>query len=746
MATNLTFEFYANFNTASIYVGYSALPSTIASGTIRYRHAGRDWIAGHGLVDLPRPVPPATSTPTLATSLFGLIPGEGVEVEITFLRHSTIDGTFLEKQTRGGTFTARSDSFVSSGNTRYLSVGGNDANSGLDRDNPWKTLKEASKKSALNPGDTILMLAGDYTFYDLTPRWNPGDALIDAANGSKSGTSSAYITLKPEVPGTVTIRGSKKINFTWTQEDVGGTYGKVYKSSGTVTERLNRMRFKSGSTNTILYPYMAKVNDVDPPPPEGPSENTKFGMAAHTWPGWFQDTDGTIYVKLNSGSSYGNAPQTDELTATPLNDNGINFYHVAYWKVEGITFEDFGIQEDDHRPKPRYGVEILGGDNIVIDGCTFRDSGAKVSYYFPNIASSKITFQDCRFEASGLWPICDNLTDSRAWEYGKNTPLNVPGIYMDTTRGAVIRRTTFDGVYYAITSSSNTSDLDIYNNVFVKIAGDTSLDNPSGEPAWEVKHTRIFLNEFLVQNTGVSASPFNVGPLFCIGNLHQEFRGAPYKFGNGNAARGYPSAAWKLLYHNTCKSTADKVGGGSYGFATNGAMGNVVAKNNIFQGAEPQIVSDLSQDPHTGPNAFIRNVFYSTSGSTPHQFIWRYKTYQKNPPTYLTIEQALMDPLTGEPARNPNEVVCFEMNVEELNPFPSGGDTALNVLLEGQAVAIPGITNIAGTATGVYLAEPLAIGRFGSFTMPPRVTSPTATLTRRLIPMLMQQQTPQPVG
>ena len=105
-----------------------------------------------------------------------------------------------------------------------------------------------------------------------------------------------------------------------------------------------------------------------------------------------------------------------------------------------------------------------------------------------------------------------------------------------------------------------------------------------------------------------------------------------------------------------------------------------------------------------------------------------------------------MDPVTGEPGRHTNELVLFDLNIEELNPFPSGGDTVLNAFLEGQAVTIPGITNIAGTVAGVYVVEPLAIGRFGSFTMPPRVTSPTATLTRRLIPMLMLQQTPQPIG
>jgi hypothetical protein len=95
MQTPIALKFEPNFDTASVYVEYTSMPNTRVRGTIRYRTSGRDWMIGHALVDLPRnPLVPAIP-PTLATSLFGLISSEQVEVEITFIRESTIDSTVL---------------------------------------------------------------------------------------------------------------------------------------------------------------------------------------------------------------------------------------------------------------------------------------------------------------------------------------------------------------------------------------------------------------------------------------------------------------------------------------------------------------------------------------------------------------------------------------------------------------------------------------------------------------------------
>jgi hypothetical protein len=225
--------------------------------------------------------------------------------------------------------------------------------------------------------------------------------------------------------------------------------------------------------------------------------------------------------------------------------------------------------------------------------------------------------------------------------------------------------------------------------------------------------------------------------VWCIGNKLTEYVSYPFKPGNGDAT--HPSAGWKLLYHNTCKSTiVQSQGKGSWGFAGNVVWGNLVAINNIFQGTKAEMVYDISANPHTGPNTFTRNVLYST-GTPPHQVWWRAIIYEKDPPSILSAQQALMDPATGEPFKHPDEQVLFTLNIEEVNPFPGGGAEELNSALVGLAVSIPGITNIAGTAAGVYLAEPISPGQFGSFTLPPRVASPTATLPTRLWPMMSRQ-------
>src|SRR5688572_21128102 len=111
MQTSITLRAEPNFETASVYVDYTSMQGTRVRGTVRYRTSGRDWMPGHALVDLPRnPLAPLEVTPTLATSLFGLVPAEQVEVEITFVRESTIDGTVLETQTKTRVFSTRSDS------------------------------------------------------------------------------------------------------------------------------------------------------------------------------------------------------------------------------------------------------------------------------------------------------------------------------------------------------------------------------------------------------------------------------------------------------------------------------------------------------------------------------------------------------------------------------------------------------------------------------------------------------------
>jgi hypothetical protein len=697
----------------------------------------------------------------LATSLFGLVPGAPVEVEITFIRESTIDGTVLEVQRKSGIVSTRSDAFPSTGSTWFVAPSGDDGTGDGSYGNPWRSPRGASSRTSLQPGDTIVLKSNEqYGFFDVDDPYVQDDVKISSSNAapftSKSGTASAYITLKAETPGTVKIRGSKALNLSWTAYEVSGThlYPHCYKSTTPVSERLNRMRFKANPNDigTILYPYKDLVES-------GSGQDAVFGLADRPWLGWFQDASGYLYVKLDDGAEpEGIQPQNNQLTAAAANSGGLYLFGVEYWKIEGIVFEDFGTQTPEHGIVNHRGIDIRGAKNIVIDGCTFRESSVWSSFAgqtppAPNITSENVTVQNCRFEASGIWEVCDDRFDPAGWSYGKLTPLNVTHIFMESTRGGVVRRNSFDGSYYGVVIGTGRAmltggaideggDVDIHGNTFTKISGDNIAvdyaDVAVGD--FDQRMTRIFLNDSTLTNFGFSFSPMNVGPVFCVANKAIDFVSFAFKQGNGSV--GNPSARWKFLYHNAIKSGIS----GSIGFGVNLVTGNIVAVNNVLQGEQRVIVGDVSAQMMPAPNAFIRNALFSTNATTPHQLAWRGNYYQKNPPTHLTAEQSLMDPFTGEPAAHPNELVFFDRNIEELNPFPNGGDTGLNPALEAQAVAIPGITNIAGAAGGVHLPEPLAIGRFGSFAMPPRATSTTATLTRRLIPMIMRQQTPQTIS
>ena len=132
------------------------------------------------------------------------------------------------------------------------------------------------------------------------------------------------------------------------------------------------MRFKAiaGSTGTILYPYTA-LDETNGP----------FGLANRPWAGWFQDSAGYIYIKLNDGRVWVPSRKTTSYRRLRLIAAGLYLMDVAYWKLEGIIFEDFGTQNNAHVLQPYRGLDIRGARNIVIDNCTFRDCPAWCSFH-----------------------------------------------------------------------------------------------------------------------------------------------------------------------------------------------------------------------------------------------------------------------------------------------------------------------------------------------------------------------------
>ena len=159
---------------------------------MRYRTSGRDWMQGHGLVDLPRkPLAPDQMPHTLATSIFGLVPDTLVEVDVTFIRESTIDGTRLETQVKSGSFSTRSDIFPSSGNTKYIAPNGDDiANDGSPYF-PWRTPSGASARGEVGPGSTLIMKTGfDYNFFN-SPSYDQDAVTIWSGGGFNSNSGEA---------------------------------------------------------------------------------------------------------------------------------------------------------------------------------------------------------------------------------------------------------------------------------------------------------------------------------------------------------------------------------------------------------------------------------------------------------------------------------------------------------------------------------------------------------------------------
>lgn len=489
------------------------------------------------------------------------------------------------------------------------------------------------------------------------------------------------------------------------------------------------------TTGDVLYTYRAK-NDT-----AGANGTTRYGIADHPEPGWFLERDSggnhRLYVKLASGQ----APAVGQLTAAMGLPGGLSFQNSPYWKLQHLTFRDFGTIEwvgsgGDYQNDSRPAVNIrTGSDYCVVEHCTFDNAQLSLGLFSPGvIGGNGALVRRNLFTAQCGWDMIyrsyyeDN--DVAGWSRVKSQPFERTGIELTTAGiGNVICQNVFRGLFNAIAGQPNVAggsidrarDTDIHHNRFEQIGDDgIEFDGSAGV------NIRAWMNVFEPVRNAFSMSPLGTGPLWAIGNDIRDYLSYPVKPGQDDATMA-DGMGWKLLYHNTSWTAFAPVGVSASAsisgmpFRSNGGYGNLLAINNVLAGTNVLLLRDVTANGgHHAVDAFQRNAFYTPAASP--KLVWQgTESAAINSGNEASVQTTMN---SAEPSVN------LDDNRLIVNPFPSATGE-LNGDLVGEAVSIPGISNIAGSRGNVHLTEPLDIGVFGGFAPPPPSVSTTATLPAR---------------
>jgi hypothetical protein len=431
-------------------------------------------------------------------------------------------------------------------------------------------------------------------------------------------------------------------------------------------------------------------------------------------------------------------PEAGQITAA--SDQGIILEDCSYWRVEGIHFKDFGSivpqGTNDYRAKASPALEIRhSSHHVVVENCTFEDCGLSVTGSTvaseTNRRPQDLLIQNNAFVADGIWSLVGSGY-SIGWQRVKNQPLDITALRLDKPGPRpVVRNNTFRGYFNGVVIASNTvsdvaRDADVYQNLFSQI-GDDCVECD----AEYCTNVRIWMNQFVGYGSGVSLSPLGGGPVWIVGNVMRDAMSYPFK--PGVSEPGQSSNGFNLIYHNTCTTTlVDPESNGGWAFDTNGPMGNLVAKNNIFAGTHQRIINGglSGMLTYTAPNEFTRNVLYSSycDGPNPPNPCDRLVRWEQTALTLPATDAEMDADLNTAFPTAPNKLT---MTDNLYHTAPLAADGSLAGALRGAAVAIDGITAVAVDGGGQRIAPPLDLGAFAGFAVTPAPVPPTGILPAR---------------
>lgn len=531
----------ATFNNIGVELEYAAPPPAGTQVALYIKRAGTTN-GFRGIHPLSR-----VAATRFAGSAFGL----SDDTTYTIRLEPSGAGTNVEMNV-----TTRADAFADATDTVYhVSPTGDDANSGLSTNAPFKTLGHALSQAYA--GDKILLHDG---------RFHEGDL-----SAPRSGTAAEPIVIR-NAPGAEPVLDGTDTNFVagWTLHDADDN---VYRMA---TTRTPRIAFVNGGH---FFHYL----DYD-------------DLRTNQWnqPGGYYADGAHIYARFAGGA----APGTNVFTI-PRYTTGITIDNRAHIHIIGLEFCYYGYGTY-HR-----GIYIDGGDSNLVSHCTFHHNGIGITI---KRAADFNTVQYCRFNESPVstWNWHAVKSGGVGYEAGGFAVYSSD----QPNEGNVIRYNRFDDHFDASgTGSENlagpTRNLDYHDNL-IDVCSDDAISMDGA-----VHNNRVYNNTFKGFLTGVSVAPAAGGPtyvfrnVFCDWHSVGSYEGYPFKFNVTSPL----TIDWVHIYHNTCYTES----GGQDGFLFKqySSWSNVVSRNNIFAGTDHALDSWSTVNPVD----FDYDNLYTTHGS-----------------------------------------------------------------------------------------------------------------------------------
>ena len=561
----LRVEIVPNFHTASVYAFYDGDADADAACRLQYRtDADGEWREGHPLVRNGH-TKTFPETGRFAGSLFGLVGGWLLEVRVTFEDPDGLaDGA---PRTLTATSCTRSAAFpTGSGKTYYVEPNGNDEGPGT-REKPFATIQHAVDRA--EPSDTILLAPNAFRESVTVTRSGRPDACIRLQGTEEdrevtgAGGRAVGLTRETRLRGDVTPDGPG--------EHLGGNLWVLQEPRrvGTLTR---------GRTRWYHHGSLEELKEAESP----------------LVPGWWQDEKaGKVYLRMDKEE----APPWQALCLGVL-PFGLKFENASYWIVENIDFEVFG-----GGPYSR-GIEVRGGESIVIRGCDFHcmRTGVRLAK-----GSRRCLVERCTFRDNSIW--------NWPWKACKSHDVEGCAVSLQGGSGNVVRHNHIEGLFNGIAPATwgdlhndrINCDMDVHHNTFTHVADDCL------EPEGSCINVRFWNNRAFDVFMGISIAPVTVGPCWVVRDRYEHFKQGGLKVGIDTAGVAY-------VYHTLFwQDHPDRNATGICG-----AWGNMHFRNCIFRGTKYAIEDNRD---HPAPCSFDYCCLYAVRG-TP--FVkWEGKRYSR---------------------------------------------------------------------------------------------------------------------
>jgi len=513
-------ETYGTFHAGGITATVSGDDNLNAAADLQWRPNGESSF---------RPAHPLTRIdPThFVGSLFWLNPGTDYEVQVTVTDPDGVSGD----PTLVAALKTRSDTLAEPGTrTWYASPTGNDANSGADSGNAFRTIQRAANLS--QPGDLILILPGLYR---------------ESVNVPRSGTANQPIVFRGSGAGVVVDGADEGIDSgaSWTLEN--GVYSRItgFQTGHVATEKGR------------LYKYSALA---------------ELQAMAAGFPGGFYFDGTKLYVKFSDGSS----PQSHKMHVARYED-GFYLNSLSHIRIENVEIRHFGSGSYGK------GVYLRYCSNVTVRLCRIHDvesAGIWIKGGSQNLAEENEIWDTSIFG----WP----------WDLAKGSSAENNGIVLtnEIGRGNVVRRNTIHGTFNGIGPCGSsapptgvTNETDLYDNILYEHTDDGM------EPEGYCSNVRIWSNNLRDVHMVFAVAPAAPGPTYILRNVGYRFGNTRTSQKDGYTASalkinsGYSTPIGPLyLYHNTFwtdSPATDAVALLNPGYST-----FIKARNNIMAGTQ----------------------------------------------------------------------------------------------------------------------------------------------------------------